>query len=350
MRIESEQLAAHLAQELRPLYTIFGEETLLGLEAADRVRQRARELGYSERSVNIVEPGFDWSQLTMEANSMSLFAGKRLIEIRIPSGKPGTEGADALRRYASKLAPDTVSMVVLPKLDKAQQASAWMEALDRAGLVIAANPVTAARLPHWLKTRLASQGQHADQESLQFLASRVEGNLLAAYQEVQKLALLFPPGPISFEQLEQAVADVARYDVFKLGECLLANNAARFIRMLDGLQAEGVAPPLILWALAEEARALLHVKSGLDAGQPLSQLLREARVWGARAELLPKRAKLLSVGALQDMLLHAADVDRIIKGLVKADLWDELLRLGMRLMQPSGAVDARNRGRIDARF
>jgi DNA polymerase-3 subunit delta len=347
VRIDTEQLAQHLDRGLKPLYTLHGEETLLALEASDRIRRRCHEEGYSEREVLTVESGFDWSQLAMSGNSLSLFATRRLLELRVPGGKPGNDGAEALRRYAADLPPDTVTLISLPKLERTQQSTGWFEALDAAGVVIAANPVTLARLPSWIAGRLALQDQRVDEQTLEFLVRRVEGNLLAAHQEVQKLALLFPPGKLDPEQVKGAVLDVARYDVFKLGEALLAADAPRFVRMLDGLRGEGAAPPLVLWALAEEARALLHVGRGLAAGRALQQLMREARVWGGRAELMSRSVRRFTSRELEDVLLHAARVDRMIKGLGRGDVWDELQQLGLRLILPSGDVRP-NRGRISA--
>jgi DNA polymerase-3 subunit delta len=341
MRIDTDQLSAHLNRGLSPLYTLYGEEALLALEAADLIRARAREAGYSERHTLTVESGFDWSQLAMSGNSLSLFATRRVIDLRIPSGKPGTEGAEALRSYAANLPPDTVTLIALPKLDRTQQTSGWFEALDQAGIMVAANPVTVARLPRWLSARLSAQGQKADEAALQFLTARIEGNLLAAHQEVQKLALLFPAGNLGLAEVEEAVLDVARYDAFKLGECVLLGDAARLTRMLDSLQGEGAAPTLVLWALSEEARALLYVLDGQESRRPLPQLLREARVWGARAELLPKALRRFTRTQLEDVLLYAADVDRMVKGLVKGDLWDALLELGLRLCRPRSPVESR---------
>jgi len=347
MRIDTEQLGQQLSRGLKPLYTVHGEEILLALEASDRIRRRCAEEGYREREILSVEAGFDWSLLAFSGNSLSLFATRRLLELRVPSGKPGNDGAEALRRYAENLPADTVTLISLPKLEKSQQSSGWFGALDAAGVVVAANPVTLARLPRWIASRLALQGQQADEQTLEFLASRVEGNLLAAHQEVQKLALLFPAGKLDLEQVKNAVLNVARYDVFKLGEALLASDTARFVRMLDGLRSEAAAPPLVLWALAEEARALLYVGRGLAAGRALQQLMREARVWGARAELMPAALRRFSRRELEDALLHAARIDRIAKGLTPGDAWDELLQLGLSLMERSR--DARpNRGKIPA--
>ncbi|MGH6692057.1 MAG: DNA polymerase III subunit delta [Gammaproteobacteria bacterium] len=344
MRIDTEQLAQHLQRALAPLYTVHGQETLLALEAADRIRQQARAQGYSEREVLIAEAGFDWSQLAMSANSLSLFGSRRILELRVPSGKPGTEGAEALKRFASDLPADTVALVSLPRLDRATLASGWFEALEQAGLAVAANAVAPARLPQWLAGRLRQQGQETDGDTLALLAGMVEGNLLAAQQELQKLALLFPPGKLTREGVESAVLDVARYDVFKLGETLLAGDPARVVRVLEGLKGEGAAPPLVLWAIAEELHALWRVSAAVAAGKPLQLALREARVWGPRAELLPRALRHMHGRELQAALLAAADVDRTIKGLTRGDAWEELLRLALGL----AGSQARNRGRMNA--
>lgn len=345
MRIDSEQLPPRLERRLEPLYTVFGEEPLLALEAADRIRHQARRQGYDEREVLTVESGFDWSQLGASGSSLSLFGSRRILELRIPSGKPGTEGADAIKRYAADLPPDTVTLVSLPKVDRATQASGWFEALESAGVTVAANPVALARLPQWLAGRLALQGQEADASTLQFIADRVEGNLLAAQQELHKLALLFPPGKLEREAIESAVLDVARYDVFKLGETLLSGDRLRFLRVLEGLQGEGVAPPLVLWAITEELHALWRVGGAAAAGRPMQTALREARVWGARAELLPGALRRVSRHDLEEALVDAAAVDRTIKGLLRGDVWDALLRLGLRLVPARPGAEG-NRGRM----
>jgi DNA polymerase-3 subunit delta len=345
VRIDSEQLPRRLERGLDPLYTVFGEEPLLALEAADRIRHQARKAGYDEREVLTVESGFDWSQLGASGSSLSLFGSRRLLELRVPGGKPGAEGAEAIKRYCTHLPPDTITLVSLPKVDRATQGSGWFAALDAAGVTVAANAVPLARLPQWLAGRLALQGQEADASTLQFIADRVEGNLLAAQQELHKLALLFPAGKLERSAIEGAVLDVARYDVFKLGETLLAGDRLRFARMLEGLQGEGVAPPLVLWAISEELHALWRVGSATAAGRPMQTALREARVWGARAELLPSALRRVTRQELEAALLEAAAVDRMIKGLTRGDVWDALLRLGLRLAPPRPGAQG-NRGRM----
>ena len=348
MRIDSEQLVQHLERGLQRLYTVYGDEPLLALEAADRIRSRARAEGYLERELVIVESAGDWAQVGASASSLSLFGTRRLLDLRVPSGKPGTEGAEVLKRYTSGLPPDTLTLITLPRLDRAVLNSGWFEALDAAGIVVAANAVPVARLPQWLAGRLAEQKQEADRATLQFLADMVEGHLLAARQEVQKLGLLFPPGKLAPDAVRAAVSDVARYDVFKIGEPLLAGDHARFIRILNGLQAEGAAAPLVLWAITEEIHALWRVSMLTRSGRPLQAALREARVWGPRAELLPQALRRTSPARLERALLQAAETDRAIKGIGSGAPWDELLRLGILVAGTPQRPGQDNRGRIRA--
>jgi DNA polymerase-3 subunit delta len=341
MRISTEQLQQHLARELKPLYTVFGAETLLAIEACDLIRARARAQGYTEREVLTVESGFKWSHLALAARTQSLFASLKLLELRIPTGKPGAEGGAALQTYCDTLPAETVTLIHLPGLDWRTLKTAWFEALERAGMAVEARVVVRKALPQWLAGRLKAQNQEADARTLEFIAERVEGNLMAAYQEVQKLALLHPPGTIGFEDARDAVLDVARYDVFSLGEALLEGDVARLARMLDGLRGEGVAPPLVLWAMAEEVRAIGKVVTGAAAGKPLSMLWRDARVFGASHQnLMQQNYRRFSLGQVSDALRHAAAIDRTIKGLVKGDAWDELLQLALRFARGMPARSA----------
>jgi DNA polymerase-3 subunit delta len=331
MRITTEQLQPHLARGLQPLYTVFGDEPLLALEASDRIRATARAQGYTEREVLIVDSSFHWSELALTGNSQSLFATLKLLELRIPNGKPGTEGSTALQAYAARLPSDTVTLVQLPGVDWRSQKSGWFEAIEQKGVCVEARVVTRKALPQWLAGRLKAQKQDADADTLEFIADRVEGNLMAAYQEVQKLALLFPPGRITFEQVREAVLDVARYDVFNLGAAMLEGDPQRLARMLDGLKGEGAAPPLALWALAEEIRAIGKIVSGAAAGKPVQALVREARIRGAAHQSLMQASwQRYSMPQVTEALRHAAAIDRMIKGLAKGDVWDELLQLGLR--------------------
>ncbi len=349
MRIDSEQLHQHLSRGLKSLYVVYGEELLLALEAADRIRAKALEQGFDERRVLIAEPGFDWGELAMVSNSMSLFAPKRLLDLRIPSGKPGKDGSEALQKLAASLPDDTVTLITLPGVDRQSQKAKWFEALDGAGLAVQAAAIKRDHLGQWLAGRLAHQGQQADSQTIEFLIDRVEGNLMAAHQEVQKLALLFPAGPLPFDDVKNAVVDVARFNVFEIGATLLKADRVHFVRMLDGLQAEGAAAPLVLWAIAEEARAMARVKAAMAGGRPLGQALRDARVWGPRQDLMPPALRRLSQAQLLAALRRAADIDRMIKGLANGDVWDGLLQLGLELMAPAQQGRERvNRGKIGA--
>ena len=334
MRLSTEQLPQQLARGLAPLYTVYGDEPLLALEAADRIRARARADGYSEREVLSAEPHFDWSQLRMSAQSQSLFASRRVLELRIPGGKPGGAGGQALQAFCARLPAETVTLVSLPGIDWRAQKSAWFAALEAAGTLVEAQPVARGALPAWLAGRLKAQAQHADADTLEFFAESVEGNLIAAYQEVQKLALLFPPGKLTLEQVRESVFDVARFDVSDLGAAVVAGNAQHLARVLDTLQGEGAASPLVLWMITEEIRAIARLLAVLAAGRPLQQALRDVRIWGrARQSLLQKHIRRFTLRQAEAALLHAAGIDRLIKGLAKGDVWDELLQLGLRFAE-----------------
>lgn len=323
--LRPEQLAAHLARGVQPLYTVHGDDALLVQEAADAIRQAARAAGCSERSVFTVSGAhFDWSSVLGAAQEMSLFAERRLLEIRMPSGKPGKEGGEALARYCSRLAEDVVTLVQLPRLDGQQSRSAWFAALESAGISVRVDTVARKDLPAWLAQRLAAQGQRvqpgdAGVQTLAFFADRVEGNLLAAHQEVQKLALLHPPGELSFEQVQDAVLNVARYDLPKLTEALWRGQTARTLRLLHGLRAEGESAVSLHWNLAADVRALVRARQALDQGRPLPVALRESGVWGPKEKLFEPLLAQLALPALKRCLLAAAQCDGVLKGLRRPD-------------------------------
>lgn len=330
MRISTEQLQQHLARGIQPLYAVFGDEPLLAFEAADRVRAAARAAGHAEREVLTVESGFKWSELGHAASARSLFAAQRLLELRIPTGKPGTDGAATLQSYCKALPPDTVTLIQLPAIDWRGQKAGWFETLEGVGVCVEARAVTRRALPQWLAGRLKAQKQEADADTLAFIAERVEGNLMAAYQEVQKLALLLPPGRLAPDDVREAVLDVARYDVFKLGEAMLEGDPLRLARMIEGLEGEGAAPPLALWAIADVARLAARVVAGRASGKPLAAVMRDLRVRGPQQALIQARAESWTVKQTEAALRHAARVDRVVKGLEKGDAWDELLQLALR--------------------
>ncbi|MEB0137925.1 MULTISPECIES: DNA polymerase III subunit delta [unclassified Undibacterium] len=335
MQLRFDALPGHLAKTLAPLYVITSDEHLLALEAADQIRRAAKAQGFLEREILSVERSFKWGALLAANQSQSLFGDKKLIDLRIPTGKPGKEGGQALQEYIAKLSPDNLTLISLPKLDWATQKAAWVSSLQQAAVYIDIPLVERAQLPNWINQRLQAQQQTLDRQSLDFIADRVEGNLLAAHQEIQKLALLHAPGKLSFEQIHDAVLNVARYDVFKLNEAMLAGDVARLARMLHGLQGEGEALPLVLWAMAEEIRTLLKLKSGVAQGRPLSALLKEYRIWGPREKLMEPALRRVSLPSLQSALQEAAQIDKMVKGLrAKAfagDAWDALLQLGLKV-------------------
>lgn len=343
MQVRTDQLAAHLAKGLKPLYVVHGDEPLLAQEAADAVRAAARAAGYTERKVFTVSGAhFDWSGLLGSSQAMSLFADRQLIEIRIPGGKPGKEGSEALQRYCQTLSDDVLTLIHLPRLDGQQLKSSWFTTLDGAGVTVRVEPVERRELPTWIARRLSAQGQQVaagdeGQRTLAFFADRVEGNLLAAHQELQKLALLYPAGPLSYAQVEAAVLNVARYDVFKLGEAVLAGQVARALRMLDGLRAEGEAPVLVHWTLAEDIRAIKRVQDAMADGKPLPMALREQRVWGVKERLFERVLPALSSHDVAALVEGASVCDGIVKGLKHpdwpTDAWEALRRLALMLMQ-----------------
>ncbi|NIA55639.1 DNA polymerase III subunit delta [Massilia sp. TW-1] len=335
MQLRPEALDGHLAKGLAPLYVITSDEHLLALEAADKIRSRARAQGYSERDVLTVERSFKWGELLAANQAMSLFGDKKLIELRIPGGKPGKDGSAALQSYAKDLNPDNLTLITLPKLDWQTAKASWVAALQQAAVYVEIPNVERAQLPGWIGTRLSAQNQSADRQSLDFIADRVEGNLLAAHQEIQKLALLYEPGKLTVEQVMDAVLNVARYDVFKLSEAMLAGDPARLVRMLEGLKGEGEALPLVLWAVSEEIRTLLKLKAGMAQGRPLGALLKEYRIWGPRERMMEPALRRISLPTLEAALQQAAQVDKMIKGLrakqFAGDAWDAMLQLALRV-------------------
>ena len=342
MQLALAQLGAHLQKGLRSLYTLHGDEPLLMQEAADAIRAAARAQGFTERTVHTVQGAhFDWSEVLAAGGSLSLFADKQIVEVRIPSGKPGKDGSAAIQQLVEQAQGNdsTLTLFMLPRLDFATRKGAWFGALDNGGVSIQLDTIERAALPQWIAQRLLQQGQHVapgeeGQRTLQFFADRVEGNLLAAHQEIQKLGLLFPTGELSQAQVESAVLNVARYDVFKLSEAVLSGQVARVQRMLDGLQAEGEAEVLVHYTLAEDIRALKRVKDAMAAGQPLPMALKAQRIWGPRERLFERVLPRLSPARLNNLLQSAHQVDGIVKGLKVPDWpqdgWQALHRLALR--------------------
>ena len=352
MNLAPGQLAEHLKRGLKSLYTLHGDEPLLVQEFADALRAEARSQGYTERTVHTVAGAhFDWSEVLASGGSLSLFADKQIVEIRIPSGKPGKDGSVALQHIAERAKGDdsTLTLVMLPRLDSMTAKGAWFTALDSFGITVKFDAIDRRNLPQWIAQRLQLQGQRVaageeGQRTLQFFSDRVEGNLLAAHQEIQKLALLYSVqdgGILSFDQVENAVLNVARYDVFKLSEAVLGGQAVRVARMLDGLQSEGESEVLVHWALSEDIRTLKRVQDAINAGRPMPMALSENRIWGVKQKLFERVLPQLSHATLANLLQAAHKVDGIVKGLKQPDWptsgWQSLHRLAAMVCEQCAA-------------
>ena len=331
MNLRPNQLAAHLDRTLAPIYTIHGDEPLIAIEAGDAIRAAARKAGCDEREVLVVERGFDWDAFRAANANLGLFGSRKLLDLRIPSGKPGVDGAKTLEACVANPNPDCIMLVTLPKLDRAAQSSAWFAALADAGVAIAVYPLERGELPAWMAARLARQGQRASTETLAFLADRCEGNLLAAQQEIAKLGLLLPEGEIQHDAALRAVTDVARFDVQQLSEAWLEGDAARALRIIAALEAEGEGLPLLLWQMGEDLHALAAVREAITAGTPVAAAIRNARVWGKRQGAMERAAKRVSLPALTPMLRTLARLDAASKGVGAGDAWNDLRGLALAL-------------------
>jgi DNA polymerase-3 subunit delta len=346
LNIPAERLPEQLARGLAPLYVVVGDEPLAAQEAGDAIRAAARAAGHSERSVFTVQGRYNWQAIFSSGDNLSLFAERRLTEIRIPSGKPGTDGAKALETYAGNLPPDTVTLVSLPGLDWKTMQGRWFAALARAGVVVEAKPVDRAALPAWIERRLAKQGLSAERDALAFLAEQVEGNLLAAQQEIDKLALLLPPGQVTRADVEHAVVDVSRLEADDLADALYAADGERFARVVTDLRDSGEAVPAILWQVTSAVTLLLRLKLAVAQGDSLPVLLRA--LWGRdkqRAPQIERAVQRLPQERIEAAVAELARVDRQAKGLERVgDPWDTLLRMGMTLAAPAaGAPDKRTK-------
>jgi DNA polymerase-3 subunit delta len=331
LRVRPDQLAAHLRKTLAPLYLVFGEEPLQSQEAADAIRAAARERGYDERECLMVEAGFDWETLRQRAASRSLFAGRRLLDLRLGNAKPGDLGAKALADYAARPADDLVLLITAGKLDWQTQKSRWFAALDGAGVVVQAAPVELGQLPGWIDRRLRSRGLNPTPDAVTLLGERVEGNLLAAAQEIEKLALLVDGRELTVEAVLAAVGDSARYSIYDWVDAALVGKPGRVTRILDSLRGEGIEPVLANWALHQEIRRLATLAFARDHGQALEAALAEQKVWEKRKPLLRQALQRLALSDCRDLLRACSQTDRIIKGAEAGSPWDALLANGLRL-------------------
>ena len=340
--MDADSLIQSLAQPgkvLAALYVVTGDDPLLTLEAADALRAAARAAGFVDRISHVMDARSDWSVLGMASQSGSLFGDRQLLEVTLASGKPGKQGADALIALAQRCAgvkdPEILTLVSLPRLDKATRESKWAVALLSAGTTLELAAIDRPQLPAWIAGRLARQSQQAEPATLQWLADKVEGNLLAAHQEIMKLGLLFDPGLLCAEDVEHAVLNVARYDVFGLRDAMLAGDVPRMLRMIAGLRAEGEALPLVLWAIGEEIRSLARVAQAQASGQDMAGVLRSMRMFGQHERLARQALTRVAPRSWPAAVMHAHEVDRLVKGLTVSgrlsDPWEEMTRLAMRV-------------------
>lgn len=331
MQISADQLSQHLKRDLASIYFVYGEETLLVDECCRSIREAAHAAGCLDRQIFTVESGFDWNGLFASMQSLSLFAEKRLIELRLPTGKPGESGAKILTEIAAQASRDIVFIVSSGKLDKQVRESKWAKALEAAGIVIAIYPLEAAQWPVWIRRRMEAKGLKPGSGVVDLLAHLMEGNMLACAQEIDKLVMLLGAGEVGLDDIEGNLGDNARFNVFALADASLRGETATVDRILGRLRGEGVEPVLILWALVREVRELAQMATLIAAGQPLARVLETRRVWAKRKPLVSAALKRLPRDAWQDLLSHSARADRILKGRGAGDIWKELQCLALRI-------------------
>lgn len=330
MRLLPDQLSGKLGGNFAPVWLVFGAEPLIVLECVDRIRRAARESGCSEREIFNADAGFDWNQLRGAAGNMSLFGDRRLIELRL-SRVPSTDGQKALAEWCAAPAEDTVLLITAGDLDYKQAKAAWIDTLAGAGHVLEAKAVARAQLPDWIARRLDRHRMRASREALEFLADRVEGNLLAAQQEVDRIALLFEPGEVTLAQLAAVVADNARYELEGALDAALAGDAARALRMLEGLREEGESTVPLLWLVQRDVRGLLLASELLAEGRGESAALQAAGVWGSRQQALLPALRRLRTPMLRVLLADCAKCEKTNKGQAPGSPWDAMATLLLRL-------------------
>jgi len=331
VKISGDTLASSLARGLSPIYLISGDEILLVNEAADAVRAQARAAGFTERDLHVVERGFDWQELLAQSHAMSLFAQRKIIEIRMTNPTPGEQGGNAIVELAEQPSPDNLVLVITGKMDGRTQNARWVGAIEKHGTLVQVWPIDLPRLPAWIRERLGRHGLRADAAAASLLAERVEGNLLAAHQEVEKLALWLPPGEVTMQMVLDAVADSARYDVLQLGEAAMRGQTARALRILEGLRGEGVDLTLVLWAVNKDLQWIARAQHLMSHGQSADSAMNAIYVWRPRQNAMKQALSRLRPAAVQGLLLDAARADRAIKGVLRVDPWTELEALVARL-------------------
>jgi len=340
VKISGDNLAGNLSRTLAPVYLVSGDEPLLVNEAVDAIRAKARSQGFTERELHVVERGFDWQALLSESRAMSLFAERKIVEIRMVSPTPGEQGGTVLAELAANPSPDTLVLVITGKMDGRVQSSKWVSAIDKHGVVVQVWPIELPRLPAWIRDRLSRHGLKADNAAAALLAERIEGNLLAAHQEIEKLALLLPAGELTAETVMESVADSARYDVLQVGEAAMRGQTSRALRIVEGLHAEGIDATLVLWAVNKDLQWILKAQHLMENGHNADSAMNAIYVWRPRQLAMKQALSRLKPAATRRLILDAERVDRSIKGVLRNDPWVELEALVARL---SGVPISRTR-------
>jgi DNA polymerase-3 subunit delta len=329
MKVGPDQLARHLQDALQPIYMICGDEPLQALEAADQIRKKARGEGFDERQVFHIDQSFDWNLLTAEASAMSLFASRKILDLRMPSGKPGREGGEWLREFVANANPDNLLMLSCGRMTNQQLKAKWASTLVNAGVLVQCWPIELPRLPGWLDQRMKARGMQPEAAATRALADRVEGNLLAAAQEVDKLLLVHGEGPVTLADIEDLVADSSRFDVFRLVDTALAGNVERALRIAASLQKEGTPLAIVSWAFTKEVRLLCQMRETLNQGGNLQGLMRGSGMWDSRRTLVQQAMRRMSVEAWRHALRMCGQLDRMLKGQAEGEPWRMVDRLAL---------------------
>ena len=325
MRIKPEQLKSSLQKKLMPVYFLTGDEHLQLAELADAIRQSAKDSGFENREILSVDHSFQWHELAFAADSLSIFSDKKVLDLRLPSGSPGIEGSKALINYCERIPEETILLITAGKVSSSTFKAKWMDAIDKKGVIIQVWPLDGQDLLRWLDHRMQQRGISTDSEGLRILASRIEGNLLAAAQEIEKLYVLYGTGKLSNQQIFDVVADSSRYDVFKLIDAVLSSDINRILKILTALRSEGIAAPIVLWALTREARTLIKIKTALSQGQNKETVFTANQIWDKRKQLINNALNRLNASQLNTILVLSAKADRQIKGQEQGDIWELML-------------------------
>lgn len=329
MKVYPNQLLSHLERAESPIYIVSGDEPLLVQETCDLIRSRLRKVGFTERELFHAEANFDWQQVLFSANSMSLFAGQKLLEIRMATTKPGDKGV-ALQSFVENPGQGTVIMLVMPRLDKGTQKTKWFQTIERSGVFVQVWPIELTDLPRWIESRFRKAGLIATRDAVTAMVDRVEGNLLAAVQEIERLKLVSVDGKVDVAEVSEGVANSSRYDVFTLLDAAVDGDAIRTLKIVQGLQLEGVDMLYIVAMLGRELRGLVMMAREMSSGS-LDTALKKGRVWAKRKPLVSKCLKDHHEREFQELLSRLNDIDSMVKGISTGNPWNELTSVMLQL-------------------